>query len=166
MNDLLDWLPAAVLVALGGYLAFSHLRRKAEQRRRAEQRADLDRRREQREDRRPTMVEAFNMEVDSLRRFALTGDDLTLKENAIFARLQMEDDLGRYAEGLPPIELDQAKRDLLLANARRDAAEALANIRSLMQEVRSLQSTVNEVLRYSVFAMIILVAVTYWRKWQ
>ena len=163
MDNPLDWLPLAVCVALGVYLAINQYRKKAEQRRHVKFRDELFRQRKQRDDKRPTMVDQMVGEIDALRAIAVHGDDLTEKENAIRARLQMEDDLGWYAEGPAPIDLDQSSRDRLLAHARRDAAEALINSQSALAEVKAFRKEFAENVRYALVAFVIF-ALSYWWK--
>jgi hypothetical protein len=135
-------------LALGIKLLLDRFSKRATEKRKAERWATLKARRDEREDKRPTMAEALESELDSLRRVALPGDDEAQRNNALYARIVMEDDLGRYAEGPRPYaDLDQAHRDILLAHARKDAAEALANSRTLLLEVRRLTGTLDEVNR-------------------
>jgi hypothetical protein len=104
--------------------------------------AKLKAERDNRPDKRPTMVEALQDELDMRQRIAVrpvTGEEPWYKtSNPILAKHQLNDDLGQYAEGPHEYNLDQGRRDILLAHARRDAAEALANTRSLLEEVKKL----------------------------
>ena len=159
-----DWITGAIVMVVWlavGAMFYNRSHRKAKQRRQQQERqAKFARLREEREDKRPTMVETMDMELSSLRYFTPRGEDLTAKGNAIIARLEMEDDLGHYAEGPRPIDLDQPKRDLLLAHARRDAAEALANSKSVLEEVRMLRRTFDEMVLYGgITAALIVLAI-------
>lgn len=121
--------------------------------------------RDERDDKRPTMVEALESELDAHRKFAVRGDDEVERKNALYARVVMEDDLGRYAEGPRPYaDLDQTHRDILLAHARKDAAEALANSRTLLLEVRKLTSTLDEIGRALFWLMAVYLLWSWWKS--
>jgi hypothetical protein len=139
-GDTIGMLFVGALLALGIKLVLDHFSKRAAEKRKAEQRATFKSWRDQSDDKRPTMVEAFESELEISRRRALPNEDETERYNALYAHHIMEDDLGRYALGPKPYEVDQAHRDILLAHARRDAAEALATSRTLLREVRGLEN--------------------------
>src|SRR5437899_1766337 len=112
-SDTVGWLVIWACLALGIKLALNQFRKKKEESRRAAaRRAALKVRRDERDDKRPTMAEALESELETSRQFALTGDDEAQRNNALYARIVMEDDLGRYAEGPRPYDIDQAHRDI------------------------------------------------------
>jgi hypothetical protein len=76
----------------------------------------------------------------------------------------MEDDLGRYAEGPRPPEIDQAHRDILLAHARKDVAEALATSRTLLREVRRLTRALDEFARAAFLVMAAYLIFNWWKS--
>lgn len=152
------------LLALGAiYYFYSRYKKAKKLRQEQEIRADFARRREQRDDKRPTMVEQLHMEITALRSVSIRGRDLTIDINNIIARLEMEDDLGRYADGPWFIEMDQQRRDILLAHARRDAAEALANSKSVLREVQQLRRELGELSRYALIGLFVVIGSYYWR---
>ncbi|SHI04720.1 hypothetical protein [Bradyrhizobium erythrophlei] len=163
-SSTVGWIVLWACLALGIKLILNHFSKRTREKREAEHRATLKARREEREDKRPTMAEALESELDWYRRFAISGDDEARRNNALYARLLMEDDLGLYAEGPRPYEIDQVHRDILLAHARKDAAEALATSRTLLQEVRSLTSALNELVRAVIVSMVVLLAVRWWKS--
>jgi hypothetical protein len=163
-SDTIGMLVIGAWLALGFKLVLDHFSKRAAEKRKAERWATFKASRDERDDKRPTMVEALESELDSLRRVALPGDDEAQRNNALYARIVMEDDLGRYAEGPRPYsDLDQAHRDILLAHARKDAAEALANSRTLLLEVRKLTRTLDEINR---IAFWLLAAYLLWAWWK
>ncbi|MHC6156570.1 hypothetical protein ACVSQB_32940 [Bradyrhizobium elkanii] len=149
----IGWLIIWAWLALGIKLLLDHYRKRTGARRKAEQRAEFKTRRDARDDKRPTMIEELEGRLDAARRLAVRGEDEAQRNNALYAQLLMEDDLGRYAEGPWPYNIDQDHRDILLAHTRRDAAEALANSRTLLQEVRRLTSTLDELNRVAFFVL-------------
>jgi hypothetical protein len=164
-SDTVGWLVMWACLALGIKLTLDYFSKRSAEKREAERWTALKARRDEREDKRPTMVEVLEMELDASRAVALTGDDEAQRNNALYARIVMEDDLGRYAEGPRPYaDLDQAHRDILLAHARRDAAEALATSRTLLREVRSLTSSLNELVRAAFWAMAAFLLWSWWKS--
>lgn len=161
--DVVLMLIVGAWLALGFKLILDHFSKRAEAKRNAERAAMFKARRDERDDKRPTMVEQLDMELNVARGIAVRGEDETRKFNAMFARLTMEDDLGRYAEGPRPYEMDQAHRDILLAHARRDAAEALANSQTLLLEVRKLTRALDEMNRVAFW---LLAAYLLWSWWK
>jgi len=163
-SDTIGWLVMWACLALGIKLTLNHFSKRSAEKREAERRTTLKARRDEREDKRPTMLEALDSELDAHRRLAVRGDDEAQKNNALYARIVMEDDLGRYAEGPRPYEIDQAHRDILLAHARKDAAEALATSRTLLMEVRRLTSAFDEFARYAFWAMAAFLLWSWWKS--
>lgn len=152
-------------LALGIKLVLNYFSKRSAEKREAERRAKLKARRDEREDKRPTMLEALHSELDAYRSIALTGDDEAQRNNALYARTVMEDDLGRYAEGPRPYaDIDQEHRDILLAHARRDAAEALPTSQTVLREVRRLTSALDEFSRYAFWAMVAFLLWTWWKS--
>ena len=152
-------------LALGIKLTLNYFSKRSAEKREAERRATLNARRDEREDKRPTMLEALESELDISRRVALPNDDEERRNNALYARIVMEDDLGRYAEGPRPYaDLDQAHRDILLAHARKDAAEALATNRTLLMDVRRLTSALDGLARYAFWAMAAFLLWSWWKS--
>jgi len=110
------------------------------------------------------MAEALDAELEAYRWFARSDEDEAQRNNALYARLVMEDDLGRYAEGPRPYEIDQEHRDILLAHARKDAAEALATSRTLLREIRRLTSSLDELARVAFWLMAAFLLWTWWKS--
>jgi hypothetical protein len=162
-SETFGMLVMAAWLALGFKLVLDHFSKRAAEKRKAERRAMFKTRRDEREDKRPTMVEALESELESARWFSRSSDDEAQRNNALYARHVMEDDLGRYAEGPRPYDVDQAHRDILLAHARKDAAEALATSRTLLLEVRRLTSTLDEINRVLFW---LLAAYLLWAWWK
>jgi hypothetical protein len=152
-SDTIGWLVMWACLALGINLTLNHFSKRSAEKREAERRAIFKARRDERDDKRPTMAEALDSELDAYRSIAVRGDDEAQRNNALYARIVMEDDLGRYAEGPRPYDVDQAHRDILLAHARKDAAEALATSQTLLREVRRLTSALDDFGRYAFWAM-------------
>jgi hypothetical protein len=163
-NDTVAWLAIWAFLAIGLKLTLNYFSKRTEQKREAARRAAIKARRDERDDKRPTMTEALEQEISTYRDLALTGDDEARKINAIFARIVMEDDLGRYANGPRPYEVDQAHRDILLAHARKDAAEALATSRTLLSEVRRLTSALDELTRVAFWLAAAYVLWSWWKS--
>jgi hypothetical protein len=164
-SDTVGWLVMWACLALGIKLTLDYFSKRSAEKREAERWTALKARRDKREDKRPTMMEALDSELDSYRRIALSSEDEAQRNNALYARIVMEDDLGRYAEGPRPYaDLDQAHRDILLAHARKDAAEALATSRTLLREVRRLTSALDEFGRYAFWAMVAFLLWSWWKS--
>jgi hypothetical protein len=162
-SNTIGWLVIGAWLALGFKLLLNQYRKRAEEKRKAERRAMFKARRDERDDKRPTMVEALESELDAYRSIAVRGDDEAQRNNALYARIIMEDDLGRYAESPRPYDVDQAHRDILLAHARRDAAEALATSQTLLREVRRLTSALDE---FASVAFWVMAAYLLWSWWK
>src|SRR2546430_8432773 len=162
-QDIIGWLVIGAFLAFGFKLILDRFSKRTEEKRKDERAAMFKAYRDARDDKRPTMGEQLDMELRSARSFAVRGEDEARRDNAIYARILMEDDLGRYAEGPRPYEVDQEHRDILLAHARKDAAEALANTRAVLAEVRSIQRTLNEIVRVAFW---VLMAFLLWSWWK
>lgn len=154
----------SLIAALAYYLIERALSKRAERKRTERRLAAQKAIRERLDDPRPTRSETLEMELRALRSIALTGDDDTLREIEICARLTMEDDLGKYADGPTPYDVDQAHRDILLAHARRDAAEALLTSRTALHEIRSIKSTLTSLTRTGSFVLVVYVLWLWWKS--
>lgn len=119
--------------------------------------------RETLDDPRPTMSETLEMELSSYRSIALPGDDETKRTIEIYARLGMENDLGLYADGPRAYDVDQAHRDILLAHARRDAAEALLTSQAVLQEVRAINRTITSLCRWLLIGISAYILWAWWK---
>jgi hypothetical protein len=162
-NTILMLIVGAFL-ALGFKLILDRISKRAEEKRKDEEAARWRAHRDARDDKRPTMGEQLDMELSSARSFAVRGEDEARRDNAIYARILMEDDLGRYAEGPRPYEMDQDHRDILLAHARKDAAEALANTRTVLAEVRGIRRTIDEIVRVAIWLLIAFIVWSWWKS--
>jgi hypothetical protein len=113
------------------------------------------------------MGEALDSELTAWLRMLPRGSNSTLAANPIIARHILEDDLGRFAEGPTPYQLDQQTRDILLAHARQDAAEALLNTKALLEEMRGLTNawrTQTTELRWGVLSLFAIYF--FWAWWK
>lgn len=141
-NDFI-WILWWVWLALGFKWALGRISKKSAEKKQAAFQAEAKARRELRSDKRPTASEALESELTAIHSRSIRGDNWTIKANPIIARNILDDDLGRFAEGPAPYHLEQDKRDILLANARKDAAEALLNTQALLKEVHALKSALD-----------------------
>jgi len=162
-GETIGMLLIGALLALGIKLVLDRFSKRAAEKRKTERQAVFKRWRDESDDKRPTMVEALESELNILRGVQVGKVDETERYNALYARHVMEDDLGRYALGPKPYEVDQAHRDILLAHARKDAAEALATSRTLLLEVRKLTGTLDEINRVLLW---MLAAYLLWSWWK
>jgi hypothetical protein len=87
-----------------------------------------------------TAKEALKQTVEALRAVHVRTEFLDPKINRAIAGNVVDAELGKYADPQPTYHLDQETRDRLLVHARRDAAEALWHVHSLMTEVHRLKS--------------------------
>jgi hypothetical protein len=71
----------------------------------------------------------------------------------------LHEDLGWVGESHHTYELDEDTRDRLLAHGRQDAAHAVYNSSSLLDEVQLLRHQVRRLANMSVAALILLVLV-------
>jgi hypothetical protein len=75
------------------------------------------------------------------------------------AQVVLDTELGKYTDKVPTYQLDQETRDRLLAHARQDAAEALLNTRSLLDELHRLKKF------QQIGALVIIAACVLWVWW-
>jgi len=87
-----------------------------------------------------TANEALAASLKAHKEFFVRGNNWDVQANHIVARNVLHSELGRYADDQPIYHLDQDTRDRLLVHARQDAAEALCQVRSLMDEVHRVKS--------------------------
>jgi hypothetical protein len=87
-----------------------------------------------------TATDALKIALDVNRRYSLPGTDLDKQANHIVARNVLDSELGKFADTQPIYRLDQDTRDRLIVHGRQDAAEALCQTRSLMDEIHQLKS--------------------------
>jgi hypothetical protein len=66
--------------------------------------------------------------------------------NSVIARNVLDEDLGRFDSTLHMYRLDDDTRDRLIVHARQDAAHAVINTATLLQEVKSLRRGVRIML--------------------
>jgi hypothetical protein len=164
-SNTIGWIVLWACLAFGIKLVQNYFSKRSAEKREAERRATLKAHREEREDKRPTMLEALDSELNISRRLALPNEDEAQRNNALYARIVMEDDLGRYAEGPRPYaDLDQDHRDILLVHARRDVAEALATSQTLLREVRRLTSALDDLARYAFWVMVAFLLWSWWKS--
>jgi hypothetical protein len=163
-TDTFGWVVLSVCLFVGFKLILNYWSKRSEEKRIKARRAELRALREARDDKRPTLADAVEQELDFLRTLAPRGSDTAEARSEIWARLMLDADLGRHAEGPAPYGLDQSQRDTLLANARKDAAEALKNTRALMSEVRALRKAIDEIVQYSAVALVIVLIVYWWKS--
>jgi hypothetical protein len=109
--------------------------------------------------------DALNTSLRWLQEFG--GKPLTQAEkNRALADNIQRQDLGQYsdADSLPDYALNGATRDPLVAHARQDAAHALLNTITLMNDIGSLRSLVAKLVLLSAI-QIILLGLIIWRLW-
>lgn len=163
-NNAVGWLVLWACLAFAIKLTLGYFNKRPEEKRQAARRAELKARQDARDDKRPTLADAIQTELDFIRDFTPRRDDTPEKRSEIWARLMLDHDLGRHAESAPPYELNQSQRDTLLANARRDAAEALKNSQAVLQQVQGLTNRLNEFGRYLTWALGIVVLYYWWKS--
>jgi hypothetical protein len=74
--------------------------------------------------------------------------------NSIIAKNVLHEDLGRFDSFLQRYNLDEDTRDRLIAHARQDAAHALINTITLLEQIRALR---HGIILALVFALVIVV---------
>jgi hypothetical protein len=163
-NDTWGWAVLSVCLFFGFKLVLNYWSRWSDKKRIKAHGDELHALREAREDKRPTLADAVEWELGFLRRFTPRSGDTNETRSAIWARLMLDADLGRHAESPAPYDLDQSQRDTLLANARKDAAEALKNSQALLREVAALRNTLNEIVQYSTVALVIGLIIYWWKS--
>ena len=164
-EDDLIWIVWWVWIAVALYWLFRRISRKSREKKKSLRQAEAKAARELRADKRPTYAEALESEVAATRAVMYPDENWTLTVNAIVASKTLEDDLGRFADGPPArYELEQDRRDTLLAHARRDAAEALLNSRTLLNEVNAFKAALNNLSRSLFWLWVALMLWTWWRS--
>ena len=78
--------------------------------------------------------------------------------NLVAARTVLQEDLGRFSGHLQVYGLDDDTRDRLLAHARQDAAHALSNTATLLDQVKGLRRTMLGLVIAILFAVLSLPA--------
>jgi hypothetical protein len=135
-SDGVGWL-SLICIIVGAKIVTYYSRRRAIKKRRAERSIKLQSARGKSE-RDLTFDEAVALQMDLHEKIAIRGEDIPERRSAMWARLLLDYELGRYADKPMIRNLDATERDLLIANTRIDAAEALANSRELLEQVRQL----------------------------
>jgi hypothetical protein len=110
-----------------------------------------------------TSQQALEMALKAHRELSLPGSNWTKQANHIIARNVLDAELERYADEPPIYRLDQETRDRLLVHARQDAAEALLQARSLVDEVHRLKSVLRS-LNFS--AWFLFASYFLWLWWK
>lgn len=163
-NNAVGWLALWACLASGIKLTLGYFNKWTDEKRQAARRKELKALQDARDDKRPTLADAVQTELDFIRNFTPRGDDTAEKRSETWGRLMLDHDLGRHAESAPPYELDQSQRDTLLANARKDAAEALKNSQVVLRQVQGLTNSLNEFGRYLTWALLMVVLWYWWRS--
>lgn len=78
--------------------------------------------------------------------------------NGVVARNVLHEDLGRYEGHLHVYNLSDDARDRLLAHARQDAAHALCNTSSLLDQVKALRRTMLTLIGLMIFSVLSVTA--------
>ena len=141
-TDSVAWL-SLICMVVGAKAVVYCLNRRAEKKRTNERNALLESLRGKAE-KEMTFDEAVACQIDLYEKLAPRGTDTSEQRSAIWARLTLEYELGRYADKPTCTSLDASQHDILVAGARQDAAEALANTRALLQTVRQLTKRSND----------------------
>jgi len=110
-----------------------------------------------------TSAEALAAVLRGTRSLFVRGSNWDKQANHIIARNILDAELGRYADELPVYHFDQETRDRLLVHARQDAAEALCNTTSLMNDVHQLKSALRE-LRFTIWVSVAIYCLWLWAK--
>jgi hypothetical protein len=83
-----------------------------------------------------TSDEALKITLRASRDMRPPGSDKEAADNAVIARNVLHTELGYYADEQREYNLDQATRDRLIVHTRQDAAHALLNTITIMNDVR------------------------------
>ena len=148
-DDVTGLIPILLWVGIGAWWMIRRRRKINLAKQAAERRARIkaigDNIRKSTSDDRPTMAEKLQADLQATREWAPRGDErgLVATQNSTIAEYHLKDDLGLFAGGPKPYEIDQLQRDILLAHARRDAAHALANTETLLDEMWNVRSYVD-----------------------
>jgi hypothetical protein len=78
--------------------------------------------------------------------------------NGVVARSVLHEDLGRFKGRLHAYNLNDDARDRLLAHARQDAAHALCNTSSLLDQVKVLRRTMIVLIGLMIFSVLSVTA--------
>jgi hypothetical protein len=109
-----------------------------------------------------TADEALKKALKAAQMFAVRGTDWNATKNRLVAQNILHEELGQFSDIQSMYDLDEATRNRLIAHTRQDAAHALCNTITLMEEVRSLRRDIrNMEFGFGVFC----VAVGFW-LWQ
>jgi hypothetical protein len=88
-------------------------------------------------------------------------------DNALIAQNVLLEDLGHFGPNTPKYSFDSETRDRLIAHARQDAAHALINTSTLLQEMqnemRKLRRAISA-MAFLVAAMFFLMLIMWWGK--
>ena len=85
-----------------------------------------------------TAEEAYKAAMDAHK---LIGSRNTVSDNNVLANNILEGDLGYFSNrGLQNYDLDKETRDRLIAHARQDAALAVINSSSILNELKKIRS--------------------------
>lgn len=141
-----------------------HNARVAETKFSAEHQEELKKRRARDDGGRLTAIESLKDEMRAAHTLWSKEESWPLKSNTIFARNLLDDDLGKFAERYAHFDLDEATRDILLAHARRDAAEALLNTRTLLEQSHARQKSYREMYGQVYFFAIVFVLYSWWQS--
>ncbi len=113
-------------------------------------------------DKKVTAEKALGARITAIRDMNPPGTDLTTQINQATARNVVLEELGQFDARLPSYSLDQETRDLLLVNAREDAAHAVINTIDLM---KSLSKLSNQVKLLRLTLIIIAIGYALWVCW-
>lgn len=80
--------------------------------------------------------EALRATLRVQRELGMKGD---INDNKAIARNVLHEELGYYGERKPQYDLEEGIRDTLIAHGRQDAAGALLNTISLLNEIKRLK---------------------------
>jgi len=109
-----------------------------------------------------TSEEALERAIKLQSKYFVPGRSWPVQVNRTIAENVLNQELGRFADRHSPYHLDQETRDLLLAHTRQDAAHALLNTISMMEEIHRLKKTLRT-LGFALF--VILVGSAVWKYW-
>jgi hypothetical protein len=109
-----------------------------------------------------TSEEALERAIKAHRRVFVPGRSWPVQANRTIAENVLNQELGHFADRHSPYHLDQETRDLLLAHTRQDAAQALLNTISMMEEIHRLKKTLS-ILGFALFVSLVWIEV--WKYW-
>jgi hypothetical protein len=105
--------------------------------------------------------DVLDRQIKGSRILAVPGTDQRQVENRLVARNVLDTELGRYSDPQPVYGLNDETRDRLVAHARQDAAHALSNTITLMNDVQVLLKETRKTNR-TLFLVFIGLAATIW----